>query len=271
MEVLALAVLAFVLWLAWLRFQRWRRDRLFSRPFPPAWQEILAHDVPLYRRLPADLKTRLHGRIQVFLDGKQFHGFQGQEIDDRVRLVIAANACLLLLGRQNDYYTNFSSIYVYPTTFVVDDEDYDGVVASSGREQRLGESWHRGPLVLAWDSVINGISDPEDGHNVVIHEFAHKLDDMDGHVDGAPLLGRVSSQQRWAEVMRREFEQHQERVQRGLPTVIDPYGASNPAEFFAVLSEHFFEQPGELHRHHPELYERLKEGFGVDPINWAAP
>ncbi|AKS41855.1 M90 family metallopeptidase [Wenzhouxiangella marina] len=271
MEILGFAALAFVLWLGWLRWKHYRRARLFSAELPADWKAILERNVPLYRRLPEELKPRLHGHVQVFLADMDFQGFQGQEIDDEVRVTIAGNACMLLLNRKGQFYANFSSIYVYPSTFIVDQESYDGVIASIEQDHRLGESWHRGPVVLAWDSVLHGTFDVRDGHNVVLHEFAHKLDDMDGQVDGAPLFGSGPEAARWARVMQREFEDHVSRVDRHLPTVIDPYGATNPAEFFAVLTETFFEEPGHLHEHHPELYALMRHCYGLDPIHWREP
>jgi Mlc titration factor MtfA (ptsG expression regulator) len=269
LEILILTALAFLAWLGWLKWKRIARERRFRKPLPPAWMAILEHNVPLYQRLPAELKPRLHGHVQVFLDSMEFHGFHGQEITDEVRLTIAGNACMLLLNRPGQFYENFSSIFVYPSTFVSDQESYDGMVASVEREHRLGESWMRGPVVLAWDSVLHGAVDVRDGHNVVLHEFAHKLDDMDGAVDGAPGLAGPDDHKRWAGTMQREYEQHVARVERDLPTVIDPYGATNPAEFFAVLTETFYEEPHGLMEHHPELYAEMRRCYGVDPLSWA--
>ncbi|MEN1729243.1 MAG: M90 family metallopeptidase [Pseudomonadota bacterium] len=268
MEILLLTGLAFLAWLGWLRWKHYRREQQFAQPLPPEWLTIIQRNVPLYERLPAELKPRLHGNVQVFLRDMEFQGFHGQEIDDEVRLTIAANACMLLLNRPGQFYTNFSSIYVYPSTFISSQEDYDGVVMSISESHRLGESWMRGPVVLAWDSVRHGTVDVHDGHNVVLHEFAHKIDDMDGAVDGAPSLDDAAHYERWAEVMKREFEDHVKRVKRELPTVIDPYGATNPAEFFAVLTETFYEEPNDLNQHHPNLYAEMKRFYGLDPLRW---
>jgi len=268
LEILILTALAFVAWLGWNRWRRYQRQRRFQQPLPAAAITILENNVALYSRLPDALKASLHGHVQVFLDSMDFQGFHGQEITDEVRLTIAGNACMLLLNRPGQFYENFSSVYVYPSTFFSDQEDFDGVVSSVRREHRLGESWMRGPVIFAWDSVLHGAVDARDGHNVVLHEFAHKIDDMDGAIDGAPGLGGPGDARRWAETMKREFDAHVDRVERGLPTVIDPYGATNPAEFFAVLTETFYEEPRDLSEHHPELYSEMQRCFGVDPLSW---
>lgn len=268
MEILIITALAFVAWLGWNRWRRYRREQRFEEPLEAAHIAILERNVTLYNRLPAELKPTLHGHVQVFLASMEFQGFQGQHIDDEVRLTIAGNACMLLLNRPGQFYENFSSVYVYPSTFFSDQEDFDGMVASVQREHRLGESWMRGPVIFAWDSVRHGTADPRDGHNVVLHEFAHKIDDMDGAVDGAPGLTTADDARRWARAMRDGFEEHVQRVERGLPTVIDPYGATNPAEFFAVLTETFYEEPRDLKEHHPALYSEMERCYGVDPLSW---
>jgi Mlc titration factor MtfA (ptsG expression regulator) len=267
-QLLILTALAFFAWLGWNRWRRYRRQQRFEQPLPAAAIALLERNVPLYSRLPEALKPKLHGHIQVFLASMDFMGFHGQEIDDEVRLTIAGNACMLLLNRDGQFYENFSSVYVYPSTFVSEEEDFDGVVSSVRREHRLGESWMRGPVIFAWDSVLHGAVDARDGHNVVLHEFAHKIDDMDGVVDGAPGLRGAKAARRWAETMKRAYDAHVDRVERGLPTVIDPYGATDPAEFFAVLTETFYEEPRDLAEHHPDLYAEMQRCYGVDPLSW---
>jgi Mlc titration factor MtfA (ptsG expression regulator) len=268
MWILAAAFAAFLGWLGWRAWRRRRRQRIAERPLPPEWQRILERNMPLYRGLPEDLRRQLHGHIQLFLHDKRFEGFDGLEITDEMRVTIAGNACVLLLNRPHDHFGNFSSIYVYPSTFVSQQTRYDGLVQSIGQQARLGESWHRGPVVLAWDSVRSGVRDIHDGHNVVLHEFAHKLDDADGSVDGAPILPEPSQHLSWARVMQREYEQLRRQAGRGARTLLDHYGATAPAEFFAVLVETFYEKPRQLKRKHPELYEAMRECFRVDPLAW---
>ncbi|NBB91850.1 MAG: hypothetical protein GVY32_01625 [Gammaproteobacteria bacterium] len=268
MELLLIPFLAGVAWWAWGRWRRHRRRAIARKPLPDQWRAILERNVPLYRGLPEDLKQELHGHVRLFLHDKTFEGFQGLEVTDEMRVTIAGNACILLLNRPHDQYANFSTIYLYPSTFVSRQENYDGVVRSVGQQARLGESWHRGPIVLSWDSALAGSRDIKDGHNVILHEFAHKLDDADGAVDGAPMLHQRSQYTTWARVMHREFEQLQRRAGQGARTLLDHYGASAPEEFFAVLVETFYEKPRQLKRRHPELYEEMRRCFQVDPEAW---
>ncbi len=270
MEVLFAAALAGV---AWWAFRRWRirqRRRIAAEPLPPGWRRILEDRLPLYHGLPDELRKQLHGHIQLFLHDKRFYGFQGLEITEEMRLIIAGTACLLLLNRPHDHFGGFSSIYVYPGTFVSEQRHHDGLLESRGEQARLGESWHRGPLVLAWDAVEKGVGDMSDGRNVVLHEFAHKLDGADGAVDGAPILPDASQYAGWARLMQREYQQLQHEVAHGTSSLIDHYGATAPAEFFAVLVELFYEKPDALQNRHPELYAKLVRAFRVDPADWHA-
>lgn len=236
--------------------------------FPSAWVTILETNVPLYARLPANMKRELQGLIQVFVDEKLFVGCAGLEIDDEIKVTIAAFACILLLNRKHGYYPGFRSIYVYPNTYIAKSKSWDGLVESVSRDVRLGESWHRGPMVLSWDAVLHGALDIKDGHNVALHEFAHKLDEEDGSVDGVPLLTQRSHYVSWARTMSIEFETLQKKSRRGNKSVLDHYGASEPAEFFAVLTETFFEKPSQLNAKHPELYEEVRKYYGLNPIEW---
>src|SRR6056297_3055637 len=271
MELLALFALIPLAWFGYRLFRRRRRRAISARSLPDEWREILVRNVPLYARLPDALKQELHGHVQLFLHDKRFYGFDGLEVDDEMRLTVAGNACVLLLNRSNDHYSNFTSIYLYPSTFVAQHTTYDGVVQSVGKQARLGESWHRGPLVLAWDAVLHGTLDIKDGHNVVLHEFAHKLDGADGRVDGAPILGQSSNYISYARVMQREYKRLQRQAGHGARTVMDHYGASALEEFFAVLVETFFEKPRQLNKKHPELYAEMKNCFRVDPVEWQSP
>lgn len=268
MEILLVVALAAVAWWLWGRWRRHRRQRIAATPLPQDWIGILERNLPLYRGLPDSLRDQLHGHIRLFVHDKTFHGFHGLEVTDEMRVTIAGNACMLLLHRPHDEYANFSSIYLYPSTFVSQHSSYDGLVQSIGQSARLGESWHRGPVVLSWDSALAGSRDIKDGHNVILHEFAHKLDGADGAVDGAPLLHQRSQYLSWARVMRREFEQLRRQAGQGTRTLIDHYGATAPEEFFAVLVETFYEKPRQLEQQHPDLYEELRKCFRVDPKAW---
>jgi Mlc titration factor MtfA (ptsG expression regulator) len=232
---------------------------------------------PLFRILPAEDRRELEGHVQVFVNEKQFEGCGGLVLTDEIKVTIAAQACLLLLHRQTDYYPGLRSVVVYPSTYSVETTDHSnhGVVTET-QASRLGESWQHGAVVLAWDSALHGAIDKTDGHNVVLHEFAHQLDQEDGHADGAPILtrnllrGRAGRYGSWGRVLGDEFERLQREVSKGGRTVMDSYGATNPAEFFAVATECFFEKPREMVKNHPQLYDELKTFYRQDPAKWIA-
>lgn len=244
-----------------------RRSVLGSQPLPPEYRRILEQKVHLYRRLPDDLKHELHGHVQVFLDEKNFIGCNGMDISDEVRLTVAGYACLLLLGRKPSYFPGFTSILVYPDTFVSTEVSYDGLVEVHEESHRAGESWHRGPVVLSWSDILDGAAS-NDGFNVILHEFAHKLDEEDSDTDGAPILHDDSHYEEWAEVLTREFGALEERVWDGENDVLDDYALDSPPEFFAVATESFFEKPREMQSQLPDLYEQLRRYYRVDPAAW---
>lgn len=248
----------------WLKHRR--RLAIRRRPVPPEWQAIIERNVPYVARLPAEDRAELLGHVQVFLAEKHFEGCAGLQITDEIRVTIAAQACVLLLHREDDYYPRLISILVYPATYLVKGSrrTEDGLVEDSA-EARLGESWERDVVVLAWDSVRFGAADVHDGHNVVLHEFAHQLDQEDGTSDGAPILPRRSMYVAWARVLGDEFGRLVREAERNHRGLIDEYGATNPAEFFAVATETFFEKPVRLRSKHRELYEQLRLFYRQDP------
>ena len=208
----------------------------------------------------------------MFLAEKKFEGCGGLEITDEIRVTIAAQACLLLLHREPHYYPRLVSILVYPHPYVAQArERLPGGIVSEGPSGRLGESWVEDVVVLAWDAVRAGASDANDGHNVVLHEFAHQLDQEDGTSNGAPILEHRSSYVAWARILGAEFAALCEAAEQGRPTDIDPYGATDPAEFFAVVTEAFFERPAALRGRHPQLYAQLRDFYRQDPLSFAAP
>lgn len=269
---LFLLVVAVALWL--FVVPGWRRRWLDNKPFPDAWEAIIAQRLPFYPRLPAEAKRALQNRIKHFMASKRFYGCAGQRIDDNVRVSIAAQASLLLLNRPRDDYTDLHSILVYPSEFMVRHAGANEHGLVSEDEQVLaGESWNNGRIVLSWDSVERGASDFQDGHNVVLHEFAHQLDHQSGATNGAPLLGSRNAYQQWSTVFSEEFDRLQSlamdwQSQDHDEEVLDLYGATNPAEFFAVATETFFEKPGPLARRHPQLFEQLYQYYNVDPRAW---
>lgn len=275
--VIAGMVLMVVLLALWLFvYPRWQRGHRERSVFPPAWESIVRHRLPFYDRMPERLKTALQNQIKHFLASKRFVGCAGQRIDDDVRVSIAAQACLLILDRPGDYYTGLYTIMVYPTQFLAAREQPDEMGLVSHQSQVLaGEAWSNGRIILSWDSVEKSAANFSDGFNVVLHEFAHQLDNQFGHANGAPWLNNHAAYQRWSEVMGAEFARL--RALASDPgaawlyqqdEVLDFYGASEPAEFFAVATETFFEKPDALYARHPELFEQLLFYYRVDPRQW---
>src|SRR5262245_2592825 len=236
-------------------FRNRRRARLRATPLPASWRAIVERNVPLYRRLPPGSQQELDGHIQVLLAEKNFEGCGGLRLTDEIRVTIAAHAGMLLLGREAHYYPDLQSVLVYPSTYLVPvtERHGDGTV-TQGEHPLLGQSWQRGALVLAWDAALAGARDPRDGGNVILHEFAHQLDTEDGVADGAPWLEGRGAYVSWARALQPEYERLREQPAE---SVLDRYGATNPAEFFAVATEAFFERPGRLRDQHPALYEEL--------------
>ncbi|MEP7703774.1 M90 family metallopeptidase [Paraglaciecola sp. 25GB23A] len=245
-----------------------RREKLRSQGIPVEWQTLLSKEFALYNKLPQNLQLSLTSHMQVFLDEKDIVGRNGFAVDDRVKILIAAQACLLIINRPGDYYPGFRTILVYPETYVANSTRTEGMLHITSTSARAGESWRRGPVILAWDHVIQGARDSRDGHNVVMHEFAHKLDEENAAMDGLPLLPTLEQYKQWSEVLSAEFTVQQQKFADGIEDIIDSYGATSPAEFFAVVTETFFEKPQQLHRLHPALYEQFKQCYMLDPLNW---
>jgi len=268
--IFLLFCVALVAWVATSSYRkRKKRIAVSKQPFPKEWRHILRKNLSFFYKMPTDLQLQLKDKMKIFLSEKQFIGHQGQEITEEVRVTIAAQACLLLLNRNTDFYPFLKTIAVYPAAFVTNRAMQDG----SGVEQRdsrvlLGESWNRGKVILSWKDSASGGANFEDGHNLVIHEFAHQLDGESGITNGAPPLSKDQDYDQWSQVLSEEFEHLRHSTQRGEATLIDKYGATNPAEFFAVTSEVFFERPQDLNQHHPKLYQQLKNYYQVDPTTW---
>jgi hypothetical protein len=258
--------------LALFVYPSWRQRRVLRQPVPPAWLRLIDAKLPRLRKLSADERRQLLDRIRLFLDEKQFHGCAGLEVTDEMRLVIAAQACLLLLNRNGGVFTTLRHVLIYPAMFSKqeDTRNEDGTV-SSVHKTMLGESWGGhggdGKVVLSWDDVEYDLEHVDDGENVVLHEFAHQLDAENGSDNGAPIL-RNNDVERWKTVMEREFKSLGRAVARGEETFLDPYAATAPAEFFAVLTETFFEMPEALRSWHPSLYRELRQYYCVDPVRW---
>ena len=249
-----------------------RRRHLRSQPFPEQWRHLIERNVPFFARLSVPDQGELLGHVQVFLSEKRFEGCAGLEITDEIRVTIAAQACLLLLHRKSDYFPRLFTILVYPSAYLVDENrQIEEMIWEEGKVSRLGETARRmGTMVLAWDAAKSGAADPSDGKNLVVHEFAHQLDFENHAADGAPVLSSRDQQLSWAKVMRTEFASLRAADETGIPTLLDTYGATNPAEFFAVSTEAFFEQPCALRAEHPNLYNELGRFFRQDPVGFSA-
>ena len=249
-----------------------RRRKLRAQPFPKDWLATIERDVPFFSRLSTRDQGELLGHIQVLIAEKRFEGCAGLEVTDEMRVIIAAQACLLLLHRKTDYFPQLLAILVYPSGYVAEENHHlEGPVWQEGMAPRLGETGRRmGTMVLAWDAAKSGASDPSDGKNLVLHEFAHQLDFENHASDGAPALATREEQSSWQQVMQSEFRLLRAADETGIPTLLDTYGATNPAEFFAVSTEAFFERPILLRARHPRLYAELQNYFRQDPTEYSA-
>jgi MtfA peptidase len=262
--------------LGYPRWQAWRRRRWQQQPFPAHWRKVLRKRVPLVARLPVDLQLQLKKHMQVFVAEKAFIGCAGLRVTDEMRVVVAAQACMLLLNRPlrgaSDYFAGVRQILMYPGAFVVNRSVTDSAGLQQDQRQTLaGESWSQGQVILSWQDALEGAADPRDGRNVVIHEFAHQLDQENGRAVGAPLplFGDAShSAKRWKQVFGEAFAKLQGQAFMGEQGVLNHYGAQDPAEFFAVATEAFFEQGRALREEQPALYAELQGYFKVDPAAW---
>lgn len=244
-----------------------RRAADFSEPFSAEWRTLLEQSLRLYARMPLELRRRLEPVVRAFLADVAFVGCQGLAVTDEMRLVIATQACLLIVARDPGTYATLSSVLIYPNEFVVAeaDEDEAGVV-TEGERVLSGQTVDTARIVLSWRDVQTGGAEGE-AYNVVLHEFAHYLDhSVDGALSDAGA--RREAFDAWHDVLDREYEALCDALHRGEETLIDPYGAEHPAEFFAVATETFFEQPREMKRRHAALYGALHSFYGLDPARW---
>lgn len=245
-----------------------RRKALLETPLTPEQRAVVERLVPLVRRLPEPLRHSLEGKMNLFMDQVTFRGQNGLEVSDAMKLSIAAQACLLVVNSPA-WYDTLRNVLIYPSTFVARHDRHDGHLVHEASHANLGESWARGPVVLSWDAALHGGLVADDGHNVVIHEFAHQLDGLSGHTNGIPVLRKGQAYAGWERAMLGAYHDHVERLERGEPTLIDPYGATNHEEFFAEAIVTFFERPKALKREEPALYAQLAELLALDPAQWA--
>jgi hypothetical protein len=252
---------------SWLRARR--RRKLLAEPFPVRWAAFLDRNVGHYPRLPAAEQARLRDIARVLIAEKEWLGRGGLFVSEEMKVTIAAQAALLLLGAERNYYPRVREVVVFPSSFRTprpeddweDDELSDRVFA--------GQAVNRGPVLLAWNEVLPEGRDPDVGYNVVVHEFAHQLDYLDGASGGVPALGDRALEARWRYVMTVAFEDHRRAIREKKPdTFFTPYAAESEIEFFADATEAFFCRPLDLKDLHPEMYQLLAAYYRVDPVVW---
>lgn len=250
----------------WLR--NLRRKSILAKPFPAAWREMLASNVAHWKNLSQEERTKLEQLTQVFVEEKNWEGCGGLELTDEIRVTIAGLACLLVLSLEHDLYRNVQSILIYPSTVNTQpqlESVSQNLVLEKPAVPIVGQAMRRGPVLLVWDKIRHDATHPERGHNVVFHEFAHKLDMLDGSVDGTPPMATREQYKRWVDVCSSRYERLKQRTAQGKRTFLDTYGATNVGEFFAVATESFFSIPNELKRECGDLYSVLQEFYQQDP------
>ncbi|WP_269523798.1 zinc-dependent peptidase [Coraliomargarita parva] len=253
----------------WNKLKEFFEDEEAEFVFKDEWVAYMENNLPLYRKLPDILRLELQRKIGQFVRTTFFEGCNGLELDDEMILTVAAQACILALKQEGPPFPQLKTVLLYPTAFtsIAETAGPGGTVIE--REVKcLGESWENGTVILAWDSVRNGARNIFDGHNVTFHEFAHQLDSLDGDTDGVPLLPDEAAYQTWANVLAEHCEVLFDEIRRGKKSLLDPYGATNPGEYFAVATETFFEKPRQLKKKQPGLYEELQNFYKLDPASW---
>ncbi|NQZ58775.1 MAG: zinc-dependent peptidase [Lentisphaeraceae bacterium] len=247
-----------------------RRLQLMQTPLSAIHQQILYKNFPISQKLPIELEQRFEGLINNFLEENKFTGCQGLEINDEIRVTVAAQACLLILNNPTQSsYKKLHTVLMYPSAYIAKGREINdaGFIVESD-QIRLGESWGGGTIVLSWNHSRQGGKNFKDAQNVVLHEFAHQLDQIDGAADGIPTLSSREQYLNWAAVLHREYDKLVDKTERRKKSLMDKYGATNIAEFFAVASETFFEKPRQMKRKLPELYDELSQYYGLDPLKW---
>ena len=244
-------------------FRRRRRRRLLEEPIEPVWEDSLGR-LPFVHGLNLDERHRLVEIARVIEGEKKWEACGGLSLTEEMPVWVSLQAALLILEVDHDYFRTVKSVFFYPSTYVRPKK----MRASSGELKAiLGEAWLGGPTVLAWDATRRGALQPHDGRTLVWHEFAHKLDMLDGVIDGTPPLERREDYARWREVLSKEYEALREDKKKGRRSILRKYGATNPAEFFAVATETFFEKSRAMKKKHPELYDTLAMYFRQDPAS----
>jgi len=247
---------------SWLRKRR--RQAVLASSFSDEWLGHLVRNVAHYSFLSTPEQAKLRDDLRIFIAEKQWEGCGGLAMTDEIRGTIAALASILTLGFEDEHFDRVHSVLVYPEAYVVPVEHPIGShVTLQMLQDRLGEAHYRGPVILSWSEVLAAAREPGAGNNLVFHEFAHQLDMLDGLVNGTPVLSDDDLADRWRRIMSQEFEAH--RRHRHPHSLLDPYGATSEAEFFAVATECFFDRPADLRQVHSELYALLRDYFHQDP------
>ena len=246
-------------------FRNRRRKRILKEPWPSAWDFFLDNNIGHYKGLSADGQTQLKAITRIIMHEKHWEAHGGLELSDEIKVTIAGTAALMLLGVEDFYFEHVNTIIVYPHP--IRRQTQGGLVV--GKESRhAGEAWQNGQVVLSWQDVLSDSRNPFDGRNLVIHEFAHCLDGLDGEMGGSLAFGDAATTRRWHRVCETEFAALTRAAERRQKTLLDYYGATNKAEFFAVASETFFEKPRQLDEEHAELFELLVKYYRLDPTKW---
>src|ERR1700687_292490 len=240
----------------------WRRKRVLGKdPIANALLRTATANFAFINRLSADESEKLKRLVILFLSEKQFSGAHGIDVTDEMRVSIAAQACLPILELGLDWYAGWTGVVIYPGDFRVKRSEVDEAgVLHEWDDELAGEAMPGGPVVLSWDAAAN---DPD--INVVIHEFAHKLDMLNGESNGNPTLHAGIVRKAWVAAFDEAYRGFCDALERGRDTWLDPYAAEHPAEFFAVISEAFFEEPAQTKRRYPDVYDQLRLFYRQDP------
>ncbi|MCA9241770.1 MAG: zinc-dependent peptidase [Planctomycetales bacterium] len=255
--------------LEWLKNRR--RKALRQAGLPQALTDALPGCLWQYDALDAPLQDRIREDVAVLLAEKNWEGCGGLEMTEYIKLTIAAQVALVTLGFERQYFDSVLSILVYPDAFQQPDQQTrSGIVLERG-SPRIGEAWHRGPVILSWSDVSESAAGPNQGRFLVAHEFAHQLDMLNnGDADGVPPMESDQQAKRWITVLNEAWRRLRRDCRTGSDPLVDSYGATNRSEFFAVVSEAFFQTPQRIAWQEHELYEAFKEYYRLDPMTWAA-
>lgn len=264
--IFAISIILFILLQP--RLKTAKRKKIMASPIPTDWNQILKNSFPLYTILPGKIRQNLQKKMLVFLAEKQFIPCNGLVLSEHMKILIAAQACLLIANRTNDFYHTLKTILVYPEGFVAPSQNHLGNgMHIEGSDVLAGQSWQQGKVIVSWKDVQYGCQHAADGFNVSFHEFAHQLDQESGGANGAPALDK-HLYEHWPEILGAEYNALQKKIYHNQPSLIDEYGATHPAEFFAVVSELYLEKPKDLKNQHQSLYQMLNQFYGLNPHEW---